>query len=247
MSLWASGVPVVRVRQSETPKPVTFVYPYYENATFLRRQIDGWRAYPDAVRAHLRAIIVDDGSPNRPAVLTGDLPFPMRVFRVEEDRRWNWLAARNIGMHHAEHGWCLMTDMDHVVPVETAQSLVFGEHDPTVAYAFSRLEHTGGTLHPHSASWFLKKSLFWQVGGYDETFSGVYGSDGIFRRRLLSHAPARILKDFLIRYEHVGDSSTNGYERKTAEDALRIKQLLSSLTPHHRPKTLTFPYHEVKS
>lgn len=245
MSKWAESVPVVKAAITETPKPVTFVYPYYENAAFLRRQIDGWLAFPETVRRHLAAIIVDDGSPKRPAIVTGPLPFPIRVFRVEEDRRWNWLAARNIGMHHAESGWCLMTDMDHVVPVETAEALVFGQHDPAVAYAFSRLEHTGHVIQPHSASWFIKKSLFWQVGGYDETLSGVYGSDGVWRRRLMSSVSTRILTDRLIRYEYVGDSSTNGYERKTIEDALRLRQLLALMKPNHQPKTLSFPYHEV--
>lgn len=244
MSAWANAVPVVTVSRSETPKPVTFVYPYYQNREFFTQQLAGWFRYPEALRAHLSVIVVDDGSPE-PLEHIKARPFALRQFRIARDIPWNWLAARNIGMHHAAHGWCLMTDMDHVVPAETAEALVFGQHDPTVAYAFSRVEHTGETVHPHSASWFLKKSLFWQIGGYDESYSGSYGTDGLFRRRLMASATTRVLSDTLIRHEHVADASTSAYERKTPADAARLRQITASLKPNHRPKTLSFPYREV--
>lgn len=241
---WSRSVPVVAVRLTETPKPVTFVYPYYQNHDFLVRQVAGWCAYPESVRRHLTAIIVDDGSPT-PLERVGLHPFPLRQFRIDQDIAWNWIAARNIGMHHAADGWCLMTDMDHVVPVETAEALVYGQHDPAVAYAFSRSEHTGAKVHPHSASWLLTKELFWKIGPYDESYSGVYGSDGLYRRRLMAACRTRVLTDRLVRYERVGDSSTTAYERKTPEDAARLQRITASLKPGHKPKMLSFPYHEV--
>jgi hypothetical protein len=247
MSHWSKGVPVVTVPRGRMPKRVTFVYPYYENPEFLRRQIDGWRAFPASLRQFLSAIVVDDGSPTSPAVLPPDLPFPIRLFRIEQDVRWNWIAARNIGLYQAPDGWCVMTDMDHVVPFQTAEALVYGQHDPGCAYAFSRQEHTGQTAPAHSASWFLTTQLFWKVGGYDETFSGLYGSDGIYRRRLMAAAPTRILSDVLIRHEYVGDSSTVRYQRKTVEDDRKIRALMAQMKPGHETLTLSFPYHEVRA
>lgn len=243
---WSDAFPTVQVEQGAEPKPVTFIYPFYMNHGFLGRQLAWWSTYDASLRTHLSAIIVDDGSP-RPALDVlrheTDLPFPIRLFRIEQDVRWNWLAARNIGFHHAPEGWCLVTDIDHVIPQSTATALVYGKHAPSTIYGLSRREGTGETIHPHPNSWFITRAMFWKVGGYDEALSGHYGTDGEWRRRLAATAPMAILSDRLIRHEHVGDSSTTAYLRKQPEDA-RVKQLIAARGKAWTPKTLSFPYHE---
>jgi hypothetical protein len=243
-SLWAARLPVVTVPQAAQPKPVTFVYPYYDNPLFFATQVARWRAYPPNLCAHVSAIVVDDGS-SMPAALPPAPPFPIRLFRIAVDVPWNWLAARNIGAHHAPDGWLLLTDMDHVVPAETLRSLVWGQHDPAVVYAFSRREHTGAAIAPHSASFFLTRRLFWTIGGYDETLSGHYGTDGEFRRRVREYAPIQVLSDALVRHEYVGDSSTSRYRRKDPQDAVAVKRLIAARGAGWRPKVLSFPYVEV--
>ncbi len=244
-SAWAKGLPIVTVPTSTSPKSLTLVYPYYESPRFLARQFAHWWSYPDALRRwFVSAIVVDDGSPTRaePPLVQ---PFPIRIFRIGVDVPWNWLAARNIGAHHAADGWLLLTDMDHLVPAETIGRLVWGQHDPKVVYAFSRRESTGEVIAPHSASFFLTRELFWRIGGYDETLSGYYGTDGDFRKRLAAVAPCHVLADPLIRYEFVEDASTTKYLRKQPSDALAVKRLKSLREPGWRPKVLTFPYQEV--
>lgn len=244
---WDADLRVVQV-PSGAPKPVTFIYPYYDNPRFLRQQITWWSTFPSSLRAWLCAIIVDDGSPTTPLVeaLRGmALPFPIRLFRIDVDRRWNWLAARNVGFHHAEAGWCAVTDIDHVIPQSTADALVNGQHDPAVIYGFSRIEQTGEKLAAHPNSWFLTREMFWTVGGYDETLSGHYGTDGDWRRRCAATAPMQILADRLIRHEYQGDSSTTRYLRKQPADAA-VKRLVSARRAGWRPKTLSFPYHEAQ-
>lgn len=231
------------------PKSIQLIYPYYENPEFLRRQLGHWEAIPQSVRHHMSAIIVDDGSPTSPAkaVLTGaQLPFPLRLFRIDIDVRWNWLAARNIGMHHAGDGWCLLTDMDHVVTPAAAEALVHGEHDPNLIYRLSRREHTGLPIHPHPNTMFLKRAMFWKAGGYDEALSGHYGTDGDWRRRLAATAPVRTLPVEMVRYEFVGDSSTQRYKRKQPEDAGK-KRIIARRGKGWRPKVLSFPYHEEQA
>lgn len=229
------------------PKVVQFVYPYYENPLFLRRQLEHWSEIPQETRHHLRAIIADDGSPTLPAldVLRSmrELPFPIRLFRIEVDVRWNWLAARNIGMHHATNGWCLLTDMDHVVAPDTADALVHGAHNPDSIYRLCRREHTGQLIHPHPNTMFLTRAMFWKAGGYDEALSGHYGTDGDWRRRLAATAPVFTLPTELVRYEFVGDSSTQRYKRKQPEDAGK-KAIIARRGRGWRPKVLSFPYHE---
>src|SRR5688572_32324925 len=93
--------PLVTPTRNGEARDITFVYPYYRNPHFLRTQVGLWSGYPKELREHVSAIVVDDGSPESPAsdVLVGiERPFPIRLFRIEKDIRWNWLAARNIAM-----------------------------------------------------------------------------------------------------------------------------------------------------
>lgn len=242
-STWAASLPYVTVGETEA-KPVTFVYPFYQCHKFFARQLAVWSAYPAELRQHLSVIVVDDGSPE-PATLPSASPFSLRLFRIGIDLPWNWLAARNIGAHYAPDGWMLLTDMDHVVPVETVARLIHGQHDPRVVYVFQRQEHTGAMVPPHSASFFLTRELFWAIGGYDEELSGRYGTDGEFRRRIRAHAQIQVLTDVLIRHEFVEDSSTTRYRRKDPADAMAVKRIVSSRVPGWTPRTLSFPYSEV--
>jgi len=247
MALWCRACPVVTVTDAPTPKPITLVMPYYDCPRFFAQQIAHWWTYPDTIRGHLSAVIVDDGSPEPAHVLRQQtVPFPIRLFRIEQDVRWNWLAARNIGAHHAPVGWLLVTDMDHQVPAVTMRAVIQGQHDPQIVYAFSRREHTGDVITPHSASFLMTRELFWRIGGYDETLSGFYGTDGEYRRRVAKVAPIHVLTDALVRYEYVADSSTQRYKRKQPEDAA-VGKLIAKRGKGWRPKTLSFAYHEVSA
>lgn len=243
--------PVVEIAMSAALKKLTYIIPYYENPDFLRRQIEVWCAYAPRLRDHLSVIVVDDGSPNNPAsgvLRRARFQFQVRLFRIEVDVRWNWLAARNIGAHVAGPGcWLMLTDMDHVVTESTLDVLTRGEFDPNVIYRFSRREcdqHGGLPIHPHPNSWFMTREMYWRVGGYDEALSGHYGTDGDYRRRCAATAPIRIMSAELVRHEYVGDSSTTHYKRKQPEDAGK-KAILKTRRPGWRPKVLSFPYHEV--
>lgn len=242
-STWARSLPIVTVPLG-APKRVTLVLPYYENPAFFLQQQTAWRLWPRDVQPHVQVIVADDGSPT-PITAPSQPVVTCRVYRIGVDVPWNWLAARNIGAHHADDGWLLLTDMDHLVPPETIRSAVFGQHDPSVIYAFSRREHTGVVIPPHSASFLMTRQLFWTVGGYDETLSGHYGTDGDWRRRCRAVAPFQVLRDELHRFEYVEDSSTHRYARKRPEDAAAVAGLVAARGPQWRPKTLSFPYREV--
>jgi hypothetical protein len=265
--------PLIEIKHASQAKTVTMIYPYYDNPHFLVKQINGWWTWPKELREYVRLIVVDDCSPEFPAVqvfhTASKMPFATRLFRVDRDVRWNWLAARNIGAFRAyEHGWyagdlhdprdraaldqggwLLLTDMDHIVGPGTMEMLVHGEHDREIIYRFSRRDRKADVevpIHPHPNSWFMTREMFWRVGGYDERMSGYYGSDSYYRRRCAATAPIRIMSNVaLVRQEHDGDSSTLRYKRKQPEDA-QLRLLVRSFPRGSKPLTLSFPYHEER-
>jgi hypothetical protein len=165
----------------------------------------------------------------------------LRVFRIGVDLRWNWLAARNVGAHAAPCGWMLLTDIDHVIPVESLEAVIRGRHDERVVYGFSRRGADGAVLAPHPNSWLITRSNYWRIGGYDEALSGHYGTDGDWRRRVAAAGRLEILSTVLERHEHIGDSSTVRYLRKQPVDA-GVAAIVAKRGPEWRPRVLSFPW-----
>lgn len=238
--------PMVMLPQRSEPRQITFVYPYYENPRFFAKQLELWKSYDASLQQYLKAIVVDDGSPTHPAAAVlkpVSMPFSVRLFRIGVDVRWNWLAARNVGMYHA-HGWCLLTDMDHMVPESTLRAVMYGKLRRDAIYRFSRREHTGEAIHPHPNSMLMTGTRYWDVGGYDEALSGHYGTDGDWRRRCAQTARIFTLPCQLERHEYREDSSTTTYQRKQPEDAGK-KAIIARRGPGWRPRVLSFPYEEI--
>lgn len=215
-------------------RPITIVLPHYQNVGMWAEQQKVWADLPAKMRARLHVVLVDDCSPKdqRPgpkSVTVHDLG-SLRIYRLLEKKRWNWLACRNLGAKVATTEWVLLTDIDHVIPRATLERLTGDRMSDRVAYRFSRVTATGvwpydvATLppyKPHNDTWFLQRSLFFdpRVGGYDERLSGCYGTSGEFSDRVKHAANATvILSDIIIRYprEIIADASTHPsvYTRK---------------------------------
>ena len=177
---------------------ISVVFAYYENPSMLELQWKEIAAYPPSLKKKLQVLVIDDGSPTRPAA---DVARPRNlpkhsIFRIDRDVRWNQDAARNIGAHEAQSPWLLLTDIDHVVPQETLDRLMAMERDTSVFYTFSRIKFaTGESREPHPNSYFLTKELYWAIGGHDEDYAGIYGKDFLFRKRAHRHAQEVFLSD----------------------------------------------------
>lgn len=239
----------------------TLVTPYYENPNMFREQQRVWLALPEEIRTSLSVLVVDDGSPDQPAKahVLPEIRTALQSFgllRLKVDVRWNWIGARNRGVEEAKTDWVLMTDMDHVIPAETWRHLMRGKLDALRAYRLSRVERqpdgTNVERNPHPNTWIMTRHMFRErVQGYDERFSGVYGSDGQFHRRVELWAQHVVLLPYTaIVYPDsvIPDACTTRYERKTDEDRARKDQIVSEIRGmggDYTPLRLSFPWERV--
>lgn len=238
---------------------ITLCLPYYRNAGMLKIQLERLRALPQGVKDQLAAIIVDDGSPDGDAQ-GFEIGLPLSIYKIGVDVRWNQDAARNIAALKAESDWLLLTDIDHIVPAETWETLLGRKLSKNVVYRFSR--HTwlgpdkrGGDrtepYKPHPNSWLMRRGNYWSIGGYDERFAGFYGTDADFRDRVVAAFGSSIMLDeILLRVgrETIPDASTTTYQRKAPEDGAgmrSVKNAREALGPGWRPLNLTFPYKKI--
>lgn len=159
---------------------------YYENPHMLREQQRVLGTYPSDLRSKVRLIVADDASPEHPAHKAAAAAdgYELEIYRIEHDRPWGQLRARNLGMHVAPDGWVLATDIDHVLPPASAGRLLEVEPEPGCYYTLARRMPDGSETNPHPNSYLMERRWFWEeVGGCDEAFVGSYGTDSLFRAR----------------------------------------------------------------
>lgn len=249
-------------------RELTLVMPHFCNLGQFVEHQKVWMSYPAAVRSLLHVIVVDDCSPkgNRPSakMMTATGLASFRLYRIMRKVRWNWLSCRNLGMMQTTTDWALMTDIDHVLPLETLVGLLEADLDPRNVYRLSRVDaphvwpYALSECKPykyHPDTWLITKAMFDASGGYDERLSGVYGTSGEFRDRLFGVARAHIpLKDVMVRYprEIIADASTSPglYTRKgdpINDEELISRRAVRALNPQWRPLRNTFPWELVAS
>lgn len=244
------------------PEKLTIIYPYYENPTMLGLHLTEWsQRYSAKVKSHSEVIIVDDCSARHPALpiingMKGKLGFPIRLFKINEKVMWNWIGARNIGAHVADDSWLFMSDMDLMLRAEDVEQVVdlilTKQLKEDAFYLFDRIvapDNRPYKAHPNT--YLHARSLYWEIGGYDETFSGLYGCDGMYRRMMLRQAMGghKHLHGINVTYyprSFVTDSGVQDDGRKETRDNLKNKQFVKAtakkLANGEKPKALTFAY-----
>lgn len=238
-------------------RPITLIFPYYENPTMLAGQLEYLAAMPGELRALLSLIVVDDGSPTHPlgpadlrAMEAAGLA-DVQLWRIGVDVRWNWLACRNLAVEKARTVWVLMTDIDHMVPERTLRRIMAGKLNGRCIYRFSRVDAPKQTPYkPHPNSWLMTREMFDATGGYDERFSGYYGTDGMFRDRCAAAAlEVILLEQPLVRVprEVVADASTTTYGRKEDQDRENVSRIRAEIAASGdlTPRRGLFPHHQV--
>lgn len=228
----------------------TIVMAYYENGGMLRRHFQEWQTYTGFP---FKVVIVDDGSQNDPAINNiQKCQFPFELYRIKKDIPWNQNGARNLGMTHTK-GWCLLTDMDHLLSKDQFQILNKLKFKSNVHYVPGRRKANGIPYKKHPNSYVIDRDLYWKAGGYDESFSGYYGTDSTFRRQLARVSKRVELGEqfYLTLYgrEVIEDASTRNYGRKGSEYSVGTNPELSARkknTPAPPPiPPLNFPWERL--
>lgn len=236
-------------------RKITLIMAYYENPGMLEKQQEIIGAYPKEILENLDWIIIDDCSPEHPASeVFKKIPEinDMRLYRTEVDVPWNQDFCRNLGASEANTGWLFLTDIDHLVPLETMRILMTedsGFIKVSESYRFTRRDYPGNERYKiHPNSWFMTKELYEKIGGYDERFAGYYGTDGDFRDRLKKIAKIRTF-DFVdiirVGREHIPDASTTTYQRKKPEDGVAIRKIKAARCANAKPHNLTFRWERL--
>jgi hypothetical protein len=233
---------------------VSVVFAYYDNPTMLALQWEQFSSYSSSVLERIEIIVVDDASPRFPAA---DVPRPptmplVSIFRIDNDIPWNQDAARNIGAHEARAPWLLLTDIDHVVPEATLAHILATPLDKDSLYTFGRVKfESGDPREPHPNSYLMAKELYWDIGGHDEDYAGIYGKDYLFRKRALRRTNEVKLDPFplaRVGVSIVPDASTTLISRKNSV-AMTFRgyllQVLKGLRLMRGVQTLTHAYQRV--
>ncbi len=238
-------------------KSLTLIMPYYDNPTMLEAQQAQWWKYPPELRSRLHVILVDDCSQRWPALphVIGKIEelglASFQLYRTLVDVRWNWIFCRNLAVANTSTEWMLMTDIDHMMPRKTLEALLGAKLHRNRAYRFSRVDAPLMTPYkPHPNTWLMTRDLFDAVGGYDERFSGFYGTDGEFRRRVQDTAESIVvLPQVMVRYprEVIADASTTTYGRKEEQDKTNVRRIINERAeiPNWRPLRVTFAYERL--
>jgi hypothetical protein len=210
----------------------TWITTYYNNSNMLLRQLSEWEKYPYNARQLIRFIVVDDGSSfsaldviNHFSEHIGLITFDLALYRVKVDIPWNQDGCRNLAMKFCETEWAFLTDIDRLLPRDQVKDFLnFSPRAGT--YYMPSQQLTNGTYldAPHPNSFFMSKTDFWSMGGYDEDFAGYYGTDGNFRKCAkgagLIEARTRAFKITKFTGADIADSRTTNYGRKDSHYAV---------------------------
>lgn len=220
---------------------ITMIVPYYNQPKMLDIQLREWETYPTFVHDALKIIVVDDCSQDM-AVDYFYGSDNAELYRITTDIPWNRGGARNLGSKLATTNWLLHIDIDHVLRFGYVTNLVnwINEADDRHWYRFKRYRfgkadetrkkdaispsEEFGEIKPHIDSYLCRRTTYWDVGGYDEDYSGCLGGGSPFIYQLGQMAKLEILKNVALTVytrDKCEDASVLTLNRDTAEYTAR--------------------------
>jgi len=227
---------------------LTIALIYYNNPSVLPHHINRWRLYSSTIKNRIKIVLVDDGS-NKKAesiIKNHNSGIDVSLYEILQDIPWNDGGAANLSMLVSTTPWVLRMDIDHLVPEQTilnilnTTTLCFNTYYTLKSIYYNRKDQP--SIHPSQI--LYPRYLFWKAGGYDEDFSGNYGSDDIWLKHRLDKIGNHKYRDDLIIEAIFGASDEHGLNRDTTIN----KQLLNNKKSNKIPfndEIIRFPWRKV--
>jgi glycosyltransferase involved in cell wall biosynthesis len=200
-----TGCPHCRNKKDGEAMKLSIIISILNSQEIVRRQLLHFEkmALPDDVEI----IFIDDGS-DPPLDFTSGLK-NLRTHATNDKRAWTVELARNCGARMARGEYLLMTDIDYIIPLNAIEAVytlkedkcgfrrelgvldeqgnLTQDFDVLRQYGLleSRIKERGTKLPPHPNNFIMRKTTFFQIGGYREDRVGVpypNGGDRWFKR-----------------------------------------------------------------
>lgn len=226
---------------------ISLIIPYYESPEMIQKQIETVLDYPE----DYEIILIDDCSKRFPLIPEHDR---IKYYRIDTDIPWNREGVRNLGATVAQHDMIMQIDTDHIFPKESAEDLLSLQLNKYSWYRFPRYrigkadetrkkdtipdDAEFGKIKPHIDSYLCSKLVYWEVGGYNENYSGCLGGGGPFLQRMKQVAGDPILLPNNVRLnvytrDKIKDASVSDLSRDKTEFKKRRKMYGSKKAENH--------------
>lgn len=200
---------------------ITIIHTYYNQRKVVDLQLE-------VASDDVRIVFIDDCSLEALESLE-----KADVYRIDTDIPWNQSGARNLGFHVSE-GWCLYSDIDHIVTREVISSIRNRDWNKNCIYYLGRTEDGKGIDTAYNC-YFIHKEAFDKIGGYDEDFAGAYGfEDTLFYRLAKEYLEPVMWND--IKLECRADIGSTDLERDIDRNGKILDKKLENLKPVNTPK-----------
>ena len=185
--------PVMHYKPNEREKgmKVSIVIAILNSHEIVRRQLLYFTKMP--LPEGVEVVFVDDGS-NPPLVdlpIVKEIPF-VTMHRIDNPGKWTQPAARNYGAKQAKGEFCILTDIDHIIPLELIEIAM---DPPADVVRFKRevavldengnftqdwdtlrewkFDHNQLRIAPHGNSYLIRTGVYLGCGGVDERYVGT--------------------------------------------------------------------------
>lgn len=237
-------------------KSVSVVVTYYNSPMSLQRHLDAFEETKKLFDGDLELVVVDDGSQTHAAKdVINQNPQSKKftkLFRIQDDIPWNHRSARNIGAFEASNEWLLLLDIDTVISPKEFVSQVSQLNPLDRQFFMLPRKHSvdGYWMKVHHDTLLIRRSLFWEIRGYDENFAGYWGAGSFWLRRaekLAQKISGKEIKFLEWIGDEVLDSQTKFIRENTLWRRIKIRLIRASLKIGlRRHKQLSFPYFEIQ-
>ena len=186
--------------QGNKPR-LTVGFTYFQDRQQLEQQLDLWAQWP----SYVDIFLVDDGSEKDQALevikeTNWELPEygpTFQLWRCTRNLGFNSHGCRNLIAKYPLSDYIAFFDIDMQVSTETIGRLMVKKYSPRSFYQHDLWNKGIQELRPypgHLNSFIIHKDLFWEAGGYDESFTGLHWGDREFIKRI------KALPDVVSRY-----------------------------------------------